>query len=88
MIKSNKMKLSFTNLERIYVVFIFVIIIIIIIIIIKIIIIVMLIVINSINNKPRHDQSGDNVRENISGHGLSLTLFVLSENCNVCFYSY
>ena len=86
MIKSNKMKLSFTNLERIYVVFIFVTIIIII--IIKIIIIVMLIVINSINNKPRHDQSGDNVRENISGHGLSLTLFVLSENCNVCFYSY
>ena len=84
MIKSNKMKLSFTNLDRIYVVFIFVIIII----IIKIMIIVMLIVINSINNKPRHDHSGDNVRENISGHGLSLTPFVLSENCNVCFYSY
>ena len=40
-------------------------------------IIVMLIVINSINNKPRHDHSGDNVRENISGHGLSLTPFVL-----------
>ena len=75
MIKSNKMKLSFTNLDRIYVVFIFVIIIIII--IIKIMIIVMLIVINSINNKPRHDHSGDNVRENISGHGLSLTPFVL-----------
>ena len=85
MIKSNKMKLSFTNLDRIYVVFIFVIIIII---IIKIMIIVMLIVINSINNKPRHDHSGDNICENISGHGLSLTPFVLSENCNVCFYSY
>ena len=43
MVKSNKMKLSFTNLDRIYVVFIFVIIIIFIIIIINNIIITIII---------------------------------------------
>ena len=32
--------------------------------------------------------SGEKVRENVSGCGLNLTVFVLSENYDVCFYIY
>ena len=34
----------------------------------------------SANQKSRYGHSEDNVRENISGYGFGLTVFVLSEN--------
>ena len=35
----------------------------------------------------RYGHSADNVRGNVSGYGLGQTVFVLSENCDACFYS-
>ena len=35
-----------------------------------------------------YGHSTENVRENVSGYGLGLTVFVLSESYDVCFYSY
>ena len=39
------------------------------------------------SHKSRYGHSADNVCENVSGHGLGLTVFVLSENYDACFYS-
>ena len=39
------------------------------------------------SHKSRYGHSADNVRENVSGYGLGLTVFVLSENYDACFYS-
>ena len=39
------------------------------------------------SHKSRYGHSADNVRENVSGYGLGLRVFVLSQNYNVCFYS-
>ena len=36
--------------------------------------------------KSCYDHSADNVHENVSGHGLGLTVFILSEIHDVCFY--
>ena len=41
----------------------------------------------SSSHKSHCGHSADNVRENVSGYGLGLTVFVLSENYNECFYS-
>ena len=38
--------------------------------------------------KSRYGHSLDNVCNNVSGYGLGLTVFVLSKNHDVCFYSY
>ena len=35
----------------------------------------------------RYGHSADNVRENVIGYGLGLTVFVVSENYAECFYS-
>ena len=34
------------------------------------------------SHKSCYGHSADNVRENVSGHGLGLAVFVLSENCD------
>ena len=41
----------------------------------------------SCSHKSRQGHSADNVHENVSGYGLGLTVFVLSENYNACFYN-
>ena len=39
------------------------------------------------SHKSRYGHSADNVCENVSGYGLGLTVFVLSENYDACFFS-
>ena len=39
------------------------------------------------SHKSHYGHSADNVRENISGYGLGLIAFILSENYNAFFYS-
>ena len=40
------------------------------------------------SHKSRYGHSADNVRENVSGYRLGLTVIVLSENYDACFYSF
>ena len=40
------------------------------------------------SHKFRYGHSGDNICENVSGSGLGLTVFALSEKYDVCFYNY
>ena len=39
-------------------------------------------------HKSGYGHSADNVRENVPVYALGLTVFVLSENYDICFYSY
>ena len=40
------------------------------------------------SRKSCHGHSPDNVCSGVSGYGFGLTIFVLSKNYDVCFYSY
>ena len=40
----------------------------------------------TLSHKSRYGLSADNVRENVSSYGFGLTVFVLSENYDACFY--
>ena len=42
---------------------------------------------SSPTQKSCYGHSADNVPENVSGYGIGLTVFVLSENDDACFYS-
>ena len=45
-------------------------------------------IIVSPSQNSHYDHSADNVHENPFGYGLGLTVFVLSKNCDACFYSF